>query len=442
MSATIYALASGAGRAGLAVIRVSGPQAGDALRALTGRPLPPPRQAARRRFSDPTTGLALDDGLALWFPGPGSYTGEDVAELHGHGGPAVIEALLGALARLPFGRLAEPGEFTRRAVLAGKMDLTEAEGLIDLIEAETEAQRRQALRQAGGALRALYDGWRERLIPALAYLEAAIDFPDEEGVPEDVAGRARPILEDLIGEMSVHLADDGRGERLRRGLSIAILGAPNAGKSSLLNRLARRDAAIVSDRAGTTRDVIEVRFDLDGIPALLADTAGLREAKDGIEAEGVRRARAVAAEADLRVLVLDGADPDGLVGVDLVGDDTLVVRNKADLPQAEWDAPEGGLGRVAVSTVTGAGVEALLAALSAAAARRAGVGEAPLLTRARHREAVGEARACLRRALDVPLAELAGEETRLAARALGRITGRVEVEELLDVVFRDFCVGK
>ncbi len=441
MSETIYALASGAGRAGIAVLRLSGPAADAALSALSDAPLLPPRRATRVRLCDPQTGAPLDDGLALRFPGPASYTGEDVVELHIHGGGAVVAAVFEALGRLPDLRMAEPGEFTRRAVLAGKMDLTAAEGLIDLIDAETEAQRKQALRQADGALGALYDDWRGRLIPALAHLEAAIDFPDED-LPENLAAKIEPVLAALRAEMTAHLDDSRRGERLRQGVQIAIVGPPNAGKSSLLNTLAQRDAAIVSATAGTTRDVIEVRLDLGGFPVLAADTAGLREARDEIEAEGIRRARRWAGAADLKIVVFAVDDPAAArQAADVVDLDTVVVLNKIDLREPDWTPPPA-IGHFPVSVATGQGVDALIAGVTEAVADRISVGAAPLMTRARHRAAVTECGEALDRAAAAPLPELAAEDLRLAVRALGRITGAVDVEDLLDVIFRDFCIGK
>ncbi|MGH6619006.1 MAG: tRNA uridine-5-carboxymethylaminomethyl(34) synthesis GTPase MnmE, partial [Alphaproteobacteria bacterium] len=431
MSGTIYALASGAGRAGVAVIRISGPEAGDALSLLTGKPLPAARRAQRVTLTKPGTGEALDDGLALWFPAPRSYTGEDVVELHVHGGMGVIAAVLDALGGIRGLRLAEPGEFTRRAVLAGKMDLTAAEGLLDLIEADTDAQRRQALRQSGGALGRLYDGWRTRLIAALAHLEAAIDFPDEE-LPENLVRAFRGDIAALAAEMALHLDDGRRGERLRQGLMVAIVGPPNAGKSSLLNLLARRDAAIVSARAGTTRDVVEAWLDLAGFPAVVADTAGLREASDEIEAEGVRRARQWAGTADLKIAVF-AADETPAGGLDMVDADTLVVVNKVDLGESRWKREFRGIGVFEMSLKSGEGVDAFLNALSGAVRDRIGAatGAAPVLTRARHREAVIVCREALARSLAAALPELAAEDLRLAARSLGRITGAVDVEELL-----------
>ena len=442
-SDAIFALSSGGGRAAIAVVRVSGPAAAEALTRIGGAPLPEARQAALRRFLEPETGEPIDQGLALWFPAPASATGEDMAEFHLHGGPAVIAALCEALAAIPGLRPAEPGEFTRRAFEAGRLDLTEAEGIADLVAAETEAQHRQALAQMEGGLHRLYDGWRERLMALRANVEAAIDFSDQE-LGEDPMAAAAPGLAALEAEIAAHLDDSRRGERLREGFCIAIVGAPNAGKSSLLNQLAGRDAAIVSTRAGTTRDVVEVRLDVEGWPVTLADTAGLRESRDEIESEGVRRALARAASADLSLVVFDGAhwpetDAQSLA---LLSDDALAVLNKTDLLAEPAHAAIAGLAALGVSCLTGAGIEALLETLAEEIARRYPPGGAPALTRARHRHAVVECREALTRAIAGPADERLAEELRLAAHALGRITGRVDVEAVLDLVFRDFCIGK
>lgn len=435
---TIFALASAPGRAGVQVIRISGPDAGAVLSRLMGRPLPPPRQAALAGLRDPVTGELFDKALVLSFPAPGSFTGEDVVELQLHGGRAVLSAATQALTALGL-RVAEPGEFSRRAFEHGKLDLTEAEAIADLVDAETAAQRRQALRQMEGALGQLYDGWRHRLTRALAHLEADIDFPDED-LPGGLSDAVRPVVAGLVTELSAHLADQGRGERLRDGISIAILGAPNAGKSSLLNAIARRDVAIVSNQAGTTRDVIEVQLDLGGYPVLLADTAGLRDAADQVESEGIRRALDRAAKADLKLLVFDGGELPDPATLALADDDAILVMNKADLPGAV--APLVGRPILPISARTGDGVPVLLSALEQAVAARYAPSGAPALTRARHRSALEECRENLDRALQAPLPELAAEDVRLAVRALGRITGRVDVEDLLDVIFRDFCIGK
>jgi tRNA modification GTPase len=439
---TIFALASAPGRAGIAVLRLSGPAAGDALRALAGR-VPRPWRAQRARFADPHSGEAIDDGLALFFAAPRSFTGEDVAELHIHGGRAVVTALLAALGRLPGLRLAEPGEFTRRAFENGKLDLTAAEGLADLVAAETAAQRRQAQRQLAGELGQLYEGWRGRLLHALARVEAEIDFP-EEGLPTHIWHEAVVDLQDIVCSMRQHLADDHRGERVREGVSVAIVGPPNAGKSSLMNALARRDVAITSATAGTTRDVIEVALDLGGYPVVLADTAGLRRSGDAIEVEGVRRAQQRAASADLRLLVVDVTKPEEAPSLEeLAGRDTIAIANKMDLGgDARW-VDRLGMGRaLPLSIVSGAGLPEVLRRLEDEVAARFTPGISPLITRARHREALEECVAALQRFEAGKAHELAAEDLRIATRCLGRITGRVDVEDMLDIVFREFCIGK
>ena len=415
------------------MIRLSGPAAGAALRGLTGSDLPAPRRAERRVFRN-GSGTALDDGLALWFPGPGSFTGEDVVELHIHGGPAVILGMTEACLVLPGVRPAEPGEFTRRAFENGKLDLAEAEGLADLVDAETEGQRRQALRQMQGGLSALYERWRAQLIEAMALLEAAIDFPDED-LPADLVRRVGPLVDAISADLARHLDDGRRGERVRDGYRIAIIGAPNAGKSSLLNALAKREAAIVSNIPGTTRDVVEVRLVLGGFPVWIADTAGLREAAaDAIEAEGVRRALARADEADLRIgLVELGQAPDPALEAALRPGD-LLIQSKADLTNGQASG-------AAVSAKTGVGLAELEGELARRVEVALGAQEVPALTRVRHRRLVEEALAALSRPRP-EAAELWAEDLRLAAQALGRLTGRIDVEDLLDEVFSTFCIGK
>ena len=406
------------------------------MSALAGS-LPPPRFARRTRFADPASGERLDDGLVLWFPGPNSATGEDVAEFHLHGSRAVVAAVVRVLGVLGL-RLAEPGEFTRRAFLNGKLDLLQAEAVADLAAAETEAQRRQALRQLAGELGGLYRGWSHRLTRLLAHLEAAIDFPDED-LPAEIEDRMLGETEVLIAEIGRHLADGHQGERLRDGIMVAILGPPNAGKSSLLNRIARREAAITSPVAGTTRDIVEVAIDLGGYPVVLADTAGLRASDDVLEQEGLRRALRRAEEAEIRLFVFDARCPAEADGASAwPGPDTILVANKIDLVAAHCDLPNAAL---PISALTGEGIDALLSALGARVVQNYRM-EAPVLTRARHRQALEEAALSLRRALDAPLPELRAEDLRLALRSLGHITGAVDVEDLLDVIFRDFCIGK
>ena len=445
---TIYALAtpapSRAAPGAISVVRLSGPRAAEALGVLTGpAALPVPRRMAVRQVIDPESRASIDRGLIVWFEAPYSASGETMAELQLHGGRAVVNAVLAAIQRLGFCRLAEPGEFTRRAFENGKLDLTEAEGIADLVAAETDQQRRQALRQMDGALSRLYEDWRRQGLRALAHLEAAIDFPDED-LPEGIDNEVRHSIAGLRAEIGEHLADR-RGERLREGVTIAIVGPPNAGKSSLLNLLARRDAAIVSEVAGTTRDVIEVHLDIGGWPVVLADTAGLRKTADAVEQEGVRRAWARAADADLRLLVLDASADWEVARRQLIAASErweealdIVVVNKVDL------APVEAADIVTLSARSGAGLPTLLARLetSIATLMERGLERAPPLTRARHREALMEAEASLARAGDVTEVALAAEDLRMAMRALGRITGTVRIDELLDVIFRDFCIGK
>jgi len=441
MADTIFALASGAGRAGLAVWRLSGPKAGAALVALGRGDLPPPRRVRRVRLID-TAGEALDDGLALWFPGPASFTGEDVVELHLHGGRAVAQALTEALVALGL-RPAGPGEFSRRAFVHGKLDLTRAEAIADLVDAETAAQRRQALRQLDGGLARIVEDWRSRLVDLLALLEAGIDFSDQD-LPEGFDDGLRRAAADLAADLDRHLGDQRRGERLRDGVHVALLGAPNAGKSSLLNRLAGREAAIVSAQAGTTRDVIEVHLDLGGWPVVVADTAGLREAEGEIEAEGVRRALDRAERVDLRLAVFDASLLPALDAATLsvIDDATLVVLNKSDRVDGHLPDKVAGREALAVSAKSGAGIDVLLARIADRLGGTAGAGAPPLLTRARHRAAVEEARAALSRFQGANDPGLAAEELRAAAKGLGRITGRVESDEVLGRIFDSFCIGK
>jgi len=427
---SIFALASAPGRAGVAVVRASGPLAGDSVQALAGG-LPPPRQAVLRRLA--YQGAEIDQALLLWFPAPHSFTGEDVAEFHIHGGRAIREALFAALSALGL-RPAEPGEFSRRAVENGKLDLTRAEAVADLVDAETPAQLRQALRQHDGALADLYEGWRAALVAALGRAEAAIDFSDD-GVGEEEFARARDTAGRISEEIQQHMDDAGRGESLREGLRLTILGPPNAGKSSLINALAGRDIAIVSDRPGTTRDVVEARLNIGGYLLQVADTAGVRPTQEPIEAEGVRRALSHAA-GGMTLLLLDGAAQNPRAGLpgDLPEPD-LIVWNKADL----------GFVRngICISLKTGQGVSDLVKMLQQKVQHKLESKDgAPPLTRLRHRHALREALAHLQHGLSAAAPELLAEDLRLATRAIGRITGRVDVEELLDFVFRDFCIGK
>lgn len=441
---TIFALSSGHGRSGVAVIRLSGPNTTAAIEALAG-PVPPPRSATLRQLSDPSSGDPIDRGLVLFFPAPQSFTGEDVAELHVHGGPAVIQGVVEALAGLPGLAAAEPGAFARRAFDNGKLDLTEVEGLADLIDAETRAQRLQALRQSGGELGKLYEEWRGALTRALALVEAALDFSDEADVPVEVDSQARPVVAALLSSVREHLDDARVGERLRNGFIVVLAGAPNAGKSSLMNVLAKRDVAIVSEEAGTTRDVLEVHLDLEGLPVTILDTAGIREAEGAIEREGVERALARAASADLVVWLVDALSPQWELPADMTrsGVPVMTVLNKIDVGQASIGRGEGE-GFELISVKTGAGVDALTGVLGRHVSEGLSPGEAPVITRARHRRELETVREALQQFLDGGTSELElrAEELRTAAQALGRITGRVDVEDILGEIFAGFCIGK
>lgn len=443
-SDTIYALASGAGRAALSVLRVSGSGSAAALTALAG-PMPPARRASLRLLRD-AKGETLDQALVIWFLAPSSYTGEDCFELHLHGGQAVLADVTEALSALGL-RPAEPGEFTRRAVMHGRMDLLTAEAVADVIDAETALQRRQALSQLTGAASALYAEWSDRLLRQLAQQEALIDFPDD-ALPPDVEQALLDGIAELAGIFEIHLADAPRGERLRSGLVCAIVGPTNAGKSSLINALSRRDVAIVSPQAGTTRDVLEARIEIAGVPVTLLDTAGLRETTDPVEAEGVRRALARMSKADLILSLREATGqpwagpatvtpPEiGATQTDMTRAAVVLVTTKSDLSIGL--NPTG----IAISTLTGAGMADLMACLEREVTGLAGLVASPVVSRARHRASLTTSAAHLRAALKAPWAELRGEELRLAMLALGRVTGAVGVEDILDSVFSQFCIGK
>jgi tRNA modification GTPase len=442
---TIYALSSGGLPTGVAILRISGPAARVALETMSGR-LPEPRMASLTRLRDPQSGDLLDAALCLWFPAPASFTGEDVVEIQCHGGRAVVAALLTALGRIPGYRPAEAGEFTRRAFDNDRLDLLEAEGLADLIHAETEAQRRQAVSQMGGALGAVYDGWRSRLIRMRAMIEADFDFADEDDVPGSVADTIWPEAERLRDEIDAHLVRSRGAERLRSGVQVALLGRPNAGKSSLLNAIAQRDVAIVTEEAGTTRDVIEVHLDLDGYPLTLIDTAGIREAEGQVEREGIRRALARAADADLVLWLVDpDASSAGAQAAPELSPPVWTIATKQDLSGAAAAGRGGEVDRPAfrLSALTGEGVADLILALGAFARDAVGGISDPVATRDRHRRWIAVARESLTAAMsgERPL-ELRAEDLRTAADALGRIAGRVGVEDLLDVIFSEFCIGK
>jgi tRNA modification GTPase len=442
---TIFALSTGRPPAAIAIVRISGPAARAVLERLVGR-VPAPRVASFAPLRN-SNGSIIDDAVALYFPRPHSATGEDVAELHVHGSRAVLAAIFEELAKLDGMRAAEAGEFTRRAFENGKLDLTEAEGLDDLIHADTDAQRRQALRQFKGLLGQRAENWRQQIIEVSALVEAGIDFSDEGDVPDELIVPAREKIDRLRVEIETTLAASARSERLREGLVVAIAGPPNAGKSTLLNRLARREAAIVSPHAGTTRDVIEVHLDLEGYPVLLLDTAGIRDTRDPVEGEGVRRARERAADADLVLWLTDPAAdqalPDGISALDRP---VWLVINKIDLADGRSVRVEPDFmgPSFRISAAQGQGVAELTTALGTFAADYFGGGESALVTRVRQRLLLQSAVAALDRAGRVRSGadEIVAEELRVATHALGRLLGKVDVEDVLAKIFKDFCIGK
>ena len=440
---TIFALSSGRAPSAIAIVRVSGPQTKAAVDRLCGK-VPAPRLAHVTTLRD-LDGSAIDESVALWFPGPHSATGEDVAEFHVHGGRAVIAAIFNALGSVDGLRPAEPGEFTRRAFENGKLDLTEDEGLDDLIHADTDRQRRQALRHLKGLLGEKAESWRQQIISASALIEAGIDFSDEGDVSSELIAPALKKISVLKTEIEETLVASAQSERLREGLTVAIAGPPNAGKSTLLNRLARREAAIVSPHAGTTRDVIEVHLDLDGYPVTLIDTAGVRDTHDPVEQEGVRRARDRARTSDLVLWMVDANDVAAPV-LDVKDDHAPVwiVRNKVDLVATEETGKETKTAQFGISASRGDGMPELVAALVSYVRDYFGSGEMALVSRVRHRTLLRETVEALDRAGEAAGQgeELMAEELRIAIHSLGRLTGRVDVEDILDVIFREFCIGK
>ncbi|MEE9271948.1 MAG: tRNA uridine-5-carboxymethylaminomethyl(34) synthesis GTPase MnmE [Robiginitomaculum sp.] len=442
-SDTIFALASAQGRAGVSIMRISGPESAFVVQGITNRSLPSARKAILRKLKN-NKGEIIDEALLIFFKGPASFTGEDMVEFHTHGSIAVIENLSCVLFSLGL-RQADPGEFTRRAFQNGKMDFTEAEGLADLIDAETEGQRKQALRQMQGGLKNEYENWRNKILDSLAYVEGEIDFPDEDDVPDALAQRAGPGLDSLLKTLDLFLKDSDRGSRVRHGVDIAIIGAPNVGKSSLLNKLARRDAAIVSPQAGTTRDIVEVYLNLSGLSVRVSDTAGLRDAQDSIEAEGMRRTHLRANEADLRIAVIDSFSPD-LSVLETLCEGDFIVYNKDDLVEIKPNLNTNNVSRetFVVSVKTGSGVDELEMALEKYVNNRFGISELAGLTRARHVTCVRTARECIENAYgNLSYApELSGADLRSALHAIKELAGETDIESVLDRVFSSFCIGK
>ena len=432
---TIFALATAPGKAGVAIIRVSGPEALSAVLKLTEGGLPKPRLATLRNLYHPKTNQLIDLALILTFPAPHSFTGEDIVELQIHGSRAVIKILLKLLSNFNNFRLASPGEFAKRSFLNGRMDLTAAEGLADLIDAETEMQQKQAMRQAQGELAKLYDSWKIKLIRALALIEAYIDFPEDD-IPATIMDEVLDSVSFIKQSIAKHLNDQQRGEILRRGIYVAILGAPNVGKSSLLNYLTKRDAAIVSNIAGTTRDIIEVNLDLEGYLVTIADTAGIRETNDEIEQEGVNRAIKRADEADIKIIMISADDEHSKSILSMADANSLILLNKIDKAVASTN------NAIEISIKEDIGLDLFLTKLTNLISDKFSPSAEPLLTRERHRQHLNSCHECLLRFDLSNHLELACEDLRMAARSLGQIVGVIDVETILDEVFINFCIGK
>lgn len=434
---TIYALSSGALPSGVAVIRLSGPQTTAAISALAGT-IPPPRRAVLRALHN-VEGEILDQGLVIFFPAPASFTGEDCVEFQIHGGRAAVSSVLRALSKVPGLRQAEAGEFTRRAFINGKVDLTGAEALADLIAADTESQRRLAIENASGRQKQLYDNWRNQLLRARALLEAELDFSDEDDVPEEVSKGVIVMLQSMAHEIQTHLDGFGAAEIIRDGYHVVLVGAPNVGKSSLLNALAKREVAIVTDIPGTTRDLIEVALDLNGIKVVMADTAGIRETDDKVEKIGVERAIAAAEQANLILHLSDDNSKLPETKIDLETTPCLMIATKADLNIQNFSDNQFDH---EISVITGQGLELLIKDIGSRAQAAIGVSSGTIPTRLRHVELLQSTLSKITHAMEEQEIELQAEQLRLASTSLGKITGTVDVEELLGVIFSEFCIGK
>ena len=443
---TIYALSTVLGKSGVAVIRISGSKAFDVVRLMTSLKTDEikPRYAYFVKLKDIAGQQILDKCLLLYFKAPNSFTGEDIIELHTHGSRAVISAVLNNLSRIPCFRMAEPGEFSKRAFYNQKMDLTEAEGLADLIDAETEAQQKYALRQMEGNLKNLYEDWREKLVNIMAHLEAYIDFPDEE-IPENIVSEMNNTVFKLKNEIKEHLSSDNIGERLREGFRVVIVGRPNAGKSSLLNAIAKRDVVIVSDIAGTTRDAIDVHLDLNGYPVIITDTAGIRETEEAIERQGVEIAYRKIEDADLLLCLYDASQDTVQVFEKIektFKNKMIYIANKSDNLTKEQCSEIKKQGITLISVKQQQGIDIVLNKISAVINDKFTSNSNLLITRARYREALNEALQSLDLFNLNKEIELSAEDIRLAAREIGKITGRIEVDEILDKIFGSFCIGK
>ena len=442
---TIYALSSGPGISGVAIVRVSGPSASEVIRLLTGKEIPKPRMASLRKINNINTSELIDEGIIIWFPGPESYTGEDMAEIHVHGSKAVVSALQNEISKIKSCRLAEPGEFTKVAFQNGKINLLKAESIADLISAETEIQRLQAVKIMRGKSSEKFNELREKLLKILSFVEAKIDFPDED-LPEDNLKKIKQESADVLNEINKILNDQKVGEIIREGFKIAIVGPTNAGKSSLLNNLSNREVAIVSEIAGTTRDVVETHLNIDGYPVIISDTAGIRESKDEIEKKGIRLSLKKAENADLKLVVVDAKSIDlsGFLN-DLLKNDAILVVNKSDLIKDKLDPEILKLNHVLISLKDNSNIDELIKKIKNYLRDKFITEEDILITRERHRQHLVQCVDHLKNFLDKNSKkdfDKAAEDLRLATRHLGMIVGKVDVEEILGSIFNDFCIGK
>jgi len=442
---TIYALSTGPGISGIAVIRVSGKNTVEVVKKITGDELPNPREATRRKFNYINTNELIDEGVLLWFPGPNSYTGEDLAEFHVHGSRAVINALHSTISKIENCRLAEPGEFTKRAFQNGKINLIEAESIADLISSETEIQRKQALKIMSGKSSDQFNSWREKLLKILSHIEAKIDFPDED-LPKDILTNIQKTSDQVSSEIQRTLNDQKVGERIREGFKIAIIGPSNAGKSSLLNYLSKRDAAIVSEIAGTTRDVIETHLNFDGYPVVVSDTAGIRDSKDEIEKKGIKIALNRAEDADLKLVIVSAKNVDFTkVLKDLLAKNAILVVNKSDLIKGKLNSKFKKYKHVLISIKKDLNLNKLISKIKSKLKNQFISTENILITRERHRQNLKNCVYHLQKFQEKKSTkdfDKAAEDLRLATRHLGMIVGKVDVEELLGSIFSDFCIGK
>ena len=442
---TIYALSSGPGISGIAVIRVSGNKTEDVIKKITGNKLPNPREATKRKFNYIDTNELIDEGILLWFPGPNSYTGEDLAEFHIHGSRAVINALHNTISKIKNCRLAEPGEFTKRAFQNGKINLLKAESIADLISSETEIQRKQALKIMSGKSSDKFNSWREKLLKILSHIEAKIDFPDED-LPKDILSSIKETSEQVSSQIEKVLNDQKVGERIREGFKIAIIGPTNAGKSSLINYLSKRDVAIVSEIAGTTRDVIETHLNLDGYPVVISDTAGIRDSRDEIEEKGIKLALNRAEDADLKLVIIDGNFDDlNKTLKDLINENAILVVNKSDLLNGNLNKKFRKYEHVLISIKNDSNLDQLILKIKNKLENKFINNEDILITRERHRKNLEHCIVHLKNFKNKNGSkdfDKAAEDLRLATRHLGMIVGKVDVEEILDSIFNDFCIGK